>query len=170
MKKITFIACLFCSIISYSQEIFLLDSETMQPIVGVAVYSDAESNVFSDFDGKVQLDLFQNDELITFKHLSYKIRSIQRNLIKKVVLLSMNSQSLDQIIISASRFAQNIKEIPQRILQISKQGIITGNPQTSADLLNMSGHIYIQKSQLGGGSPMIRGVSTNRASLFSTDT
>ena len=165
MKKITFIACLFCSIISYSQEIFLLDSETMQPIVGVAVYSDAESNVFSDFDGKVQLDLFQNDELITFKHLSYKTRSIQRNLIKKVVLLSMNSQSLDQIIISASRFAQNIKEIPQRILQISKQGIITGNPQTSADLLNMSGHIYIQKSQLGGGSPMIRGVSTNRLVL-----
>ena len=29
----------------------------------------------------------------------------------------------------------------------------------------MSGHVYIQKSQLGGGSPIIRGVSTNRLVL-----
>ena len=83
-------------------------------------------------------------------------------MIENVVLLLMNAQSLDQIIISASRFAQDIKEIPQRILQINKQGITISNPQTSADLLNMSGHIYIQKSQMGGGSPMIRGFSTNR--------
>ena len=33
---------------------------------------------------------------------------------------------------------------------------------TSADLLERSGNVYIQKSQLGGGSPMIRGLSTNR--------
>jgi hemoglobin/transferrin/lactoferrin receptor protein len=36
------------------------------------------------------------------------------------------------------------------------------NPQTSADLLANSGHVFVQKSQLGGGSPMIRGFSTNR--------
>ena len=137
----------------------------MQPIVGVVVYSDAEKNIFSDFDGKVLLDSFDNNELVNFKHLSYKTRSIEKQLIEGVVLLSMNAQSLDQIIISASRFAQDIKEIPQKILQINKQGIAYSNPQTSADLLNMSGHIYIQKSQLGGGSPIIRGVSTNRLVL-----
>ncbi len=137
----------------------------MQPIVGVAVYSDAGNNIFSDFDGKALLDSFDNDELVIFKHLSYKTRSIEKQLIENVVLLSMNAQSLDQIIISASRFAQDIKEIPQRILQINKQGITISNPQTSADLLNISGHIYIQKSQMGGGSPIIRGVSTNRLVL-----
>ncbi|MEE2616361.1 MAG: TonB-dependent receptor [Bacteroidota bacterium] len=142
-----------------------MDSETMQPIVGVAVYSDAGNNIFSDFDGKALLDSFDNDELVIFKHLSYKTRSIEKQLIENVVLLSMNAQSLDQIIISASRFAQDIKEIPQRILQINKQGITISNPQTSADLLNISGHIYIQKSQMGGGSPIIRGVSTNRLVL-----
>jgi len=35
------------------------------------------------------------------------------------------------------------------------------NPGTAADLLNQSGEVYIQKSQLGGGSPMIRGFSAN---------
>jgi len=127
LKKITYIVFLFFSITTHSQEIFLLDSVTMQPIVGVAVYSNTENNVFSDFDGKVLLDSFDNDELVTFKHLSYKTRSIEKQLIENVVLLLMNAQSLDQIIISASRFAQNIKEIPQRILQIKKQEIITSH-------------------------------------------
>ena len=91
----------------------------MQPIVGVAVYSDTGKNIFSDFDGKALLDSFNNNELVNFKHLSYKTRSIEKHLIGDVVLLSMHAQSLDQIIISASRFAQDIKEIPQKILQIN---------------------------------------------------
>ena len=36
------------------------------------------------------------------------------------------------------------------------------NPQTSADLLQNNGNVFVQKSQLGGGSPMIRGFATNR--------
>ena len=38
----------------------------MQPIVGVAVYSDGENNAFSEFDGRVLLDLVEKDEVITF--------------------------------------------------------------------------------------------------------
>ena len=39
------------------------------------------------------------------------------------------------------------------------------NPQTAADLLAQTGAVFIQKSQLGGGSPMIRGFATNRVLL-----
>src|SRR5690606_22392978 len=39
---------------------------------------------------------------------------------------------------------------------------------TAADLLSLSGKVYIQKSQQGGGSPMIRGFSTNRL-LYTVD-
>ena len=53
----------------------------MQPIVGVAVHSDTGNNVFSDFDGKVLLDSFDNDELVIFKHLSYKTKSIEITLL-----------------------------------------------------------------------------------------
>ena len=42
------------------------------------------------------------------------------------------------------------------------------NPQTSADLLGITGKVFIQKSQQGGGSPMIRGFATNRL-LYSVD-
>jgi hemoglobin/transferrin/lactoferrin receptor protein len=42
------------------------------------------------------------------------------------------------------------------------------NPQTAADLLAISGEVFVQKSQQGGGSPMIRGFSANRL-LYAVD-
>ena len=64
--------------------------------------------------------------------------------------------------LSASNFKQNLKDIPKKILAVSQDQITINNPQTSADLLESTGQVYVQKSQLGGGSPMIRGFSTNR--------
>src|SRR5699024_3214776 len=52
-------------------------------------------------------------------------------------------------------------EIPQRITRIDKREVQFKNPQTSADLLQSSGKVFVQKSQLGGGSPMIRGFAAN---------
>jgi len=48
------------------------------------------------------------------------------------------------------------------VISVDATKIQFANPQTSADLLESTGNIYMQKSQLGGGSPMIRGFSTNR--------
>ena len=45
---------------------------------------------------------------------------------------------------------------------MSKSDIQLLQPQTAADLLGISGEVSIQKSQQGGGSPMIRGFATNR--------
>ena len=36
------------------------------------------------------------------------------------------------------------------------------NQQTTPDLLQSSGNIFVQKSQMGGGSPVIRGFETNK--------
>ncbi|MDX2413877.1 MAG: TonB-dependent receptor, partial [Bacteroidales bacterium] len=72
---------------------------------------------------------------------------------------------IDEFVVSASRWEQNKEEIPNKILTIKKAHIDFTNPQTAADLLGSSDEVYIQKSQMGGGSPMIRGFSTNRLLL-----
>lgn len=72
---------------------------------------------------------------------------------------------LDETVISASRWEQNIREVPNRIAKISAATIQLQNPQTAADLLGASNQVFIQKSQLGGGSPMIRGFATSRVLL-----
>ena len=46
--------------------------------------------------------------------------------------------------------------------KVSMRDVRLRNPQTTADLLGQIGSVFIQKSQLGGGSPMIRGFATNR--------
>lgn len=72
---------------------------------------------------------------------------------------------LDEMVISANRWEQNILEVPNRISKVSSSLIQFQNPQTAADLLGASDQVFIQKSQLGGGSAMIRGFSTSRVLL-----
>lgn len=72
---------------------------------------------------------------------------------------------LEDVVISVNRWEQNIREIPNRVTQIDASLIRFQNPQTAADLLGISNQVFVQKSQLGGGSPMIRGFATNRILL-----
>lgn len=73
--------------------------------------------------------------------------------------------SIGEIVVSASRWAQKKSEVPNRIVTITSKDIAFQNPQTSADLLGGSGEVFIQKSQLGGGSPMLRGFTANSVLL-----
>ncbi len=72
---------------------------------------------------------------------------------------------LTEVIVSVNKWEQNINEVPNKITKVNRTEILRNNPQTSADLLNQTGTVFIQKSQLGGGSPMIRGFATNRILL-----
>lgn len=71
-------------------------------------------------------------------------------------------QELDEVVLSINKWEQKINEVPNKIVKVNFREVRLQNPQTAADLLGMTGQVYIQKSQLGGGSPMIRGFSTNR--------
>jgi hemoglobin/transferrin/lactoferrin receptor protein len=72
---------------------------------------------------------------------------------------------LAEVVVSVNKWEQKLNEVPNKITKINKTEILRNNPQTAADLLNQTGTVFIQKSQLGGGSPMIRGFATNRILL-----
>jgi hemoglobin/transferrin/lactoferrin receptor protein len=72
---------------------------------------------------------------------------------------------LEEVVFSANRWQQKINEVPNKVIKIDLRIAKIQNPQTSADLLGQTGTVFIQKSQLGGGSPMIRGFATNRVLL-----
>lgn len=78
---------------------------------------------------------------------------------------SVDEKTLEVVIISVNKWEQKLNEVPNKIVKINKGDVLKNNPQTSADLLGQSGSVFIQKSQLGGGSPMIRGFATNRVLL-----
>ena len=152
-----------------AQEITVLNETTNEPIVGAALYNNTKTkSTVTDFDGKALLDKFDRNELINFQHVSFYSKSVFKSEINTIVYLKPDTQSLDEVVISASKFEQNKRDVPQKITSIKAKQIELANPQTSADLLLSSGQVFIQKSQLGGGSPIIRGFSTNRL-LLSVD-
>ncbi|WP_308991566.1 TonB-dependent receptor [Mariniflexile litorale] len=156
---------LFASIQISAQNIKVLNSLTREPVFGVAIYNiDKSKSTVTNFLGEASLNAFSNTEIIYFKHLSHVLKEITKRGLgqsNRVYLVS-NTEGLGEIVISASKFEQNKRDIPQKIININAEAIQFVNPQTSADLLESTGQVYIQKSQLGGGSPMIRGFSTNR--------
>lgn len=76
-------------------------------------------------------------------------------------------KQLDEVVFSVNKWEQKTNEIPNKIVKINMNTAKVWNPQTAADLLGQTGSVFIQKSQLGGGSPMIRGFATNRVLLVS---
>lgn len=74
----------------------------------------------------------------------------------------VSGKELDEVVVSYNKWEQKLNEIPNRITKINLKETKLRNPQTMADLLGTTGEVFIQKSQQGGGSPMIRGFATNR--------
>ena len=75
---------------------------------------------------------------------------------------------LKEVVLTPNRWKQIAIEVPQKVTAITSSAIALQNPQTAADLLTISGKVFMQKSQQGGGSPMIRGFATNRL-LYAID-
>ena len=114
---------------------------------------------------------FLSNEIVVVSLLGYKTQHINFNDLKKsnfVIKLTPTTMNIDEIVISATRWRQNAGNQPSKITTVSAREVQLQNPQTAADLLNVSGKVFVQKSQQGGGSPMIRGFATNRL-LFSVD-
>lgn len=152
--------------LAHGQIVTILDDTTDKPLELVTLSSETPPAFeVSNSEGQVNLDSFKGAEVIYFRCLGYEyFVTSYDNLMKMgdTVRMTASEITLDKAIISASRWKQNKQEVPERIITISPADVALQNPQTAADLLGSTGEVFIQKSQLGGGSPMIRGFSTNR--------
>jgi hemoglobin/transferrin/lactoferrin receptor protein len=158
--------CLFFSYQFQAQQLKVLDNNFKTPVSGVTITnSNKTKTVVTNLNGEANIDLFLDNESLHFISPYYEFKVLNKSAIISnnfIVFLEIKTENLKEVVISASKFMQSKKDIPQKIIEISAQDISLSNPQTSADLLLNSGNVYLQKSQLGGGSPMIRGFSANR--------
>lgn len=79
--------------------------------------------------------------------------------------IERDTLQLDEVVVSASKFGELKYRVPYQIEQVKAKDIAFRNSQTSADLLVQTGQVFVQKSQAGGGSPIIRGFEANRVLL-----
>ncbi|MBA4322195.1 MAG: TonB-dependent receptor, partial [Odoribacter sp.] len=103
--------------------------------------------------------------MVCFQHFSYERTCMSMDDLKNSgykVTLTRKVFPINEFVVSANRWEQSKSEVPNKISSIPDHHIRFQNPQTAADLITISDEVFVQKSQLGGGSPMIRGFSTNR--------
>lgn len=74
-------------------------------------------------------------------------------------------KDLSEIVISASKFPEKKRNVAQRIDVINSKFIATVNAQNTGDLLINTGNVFVQKSQQGGSSPVVRGFEASRVLL-----
>jgi hemoglobin/transferrin/lactoferrin receptor protein len=156
----------------YAQQVSVVDAENGFPLQ-YATVSSASTNAVVNTDEKGEASLldFKEANDINISLIGYESQQLSYEQLKqldfKVVLLPLFFD-LGEVVVSATKWKQNRQKTPVKITAITPQSIALQNPQTAADLLGTSGNVFIQKSQLGGGSPMIRGFSTNRL-LYAVD-
>lgn len=72
---------------------------------------------------------------------------------------------LEETVISASQVVQSRAAVAQSVKVLTKATMEAVNAQTTADLLQATGSVFVQRSQQGGGSPVLRGFEASRVLL-----
>ena len=149
-----------------AQTVTVLDAEDGKPVIDVAVYNEARTQFgYTNHAGKVSLSGFSHDQPVFFQHFSYERVSYTPEQLREngwTVRLKTKTFEVEEFIVSANRWEQKSEEVPNLITTITAPIVRIQNPQTTADLVALNGDVFVQKSQLGGGSPMLRGFATNR--------
>ena len=156
----------------FSQTITIKDKESGDPLESVTLVSeDKKVYVVTNNKGQADVSDFVGFTKIIVQSLGYETQLISYNQLELAsfqLYLQSSLLAMDEIIVAANRWKQHARDLPVKITSISKKDIQLQNPQTAADLLTVSGKVFMQKSQQGGGSPMIRGFATNRL-LYAID-
>lgn len=78
---------------------------------------------------------------------------------------SYKTVGLNEVVVSANKIEESKRKISQQVQILSAKEIENTQSQTTADLMSTTGSVFVQKSQLGGGSPVLRGFEASRILL-----
>ncbi|MDX2002744.1 MAG: TonB-dependent receptor [Chitinophagales bacterium] len=169
MKKIIIAIFLLISSFAFAQQLKVLDGITLQPIPNAIVVGMGDSvAVVTDIKGQVDISKFLNLTKLYVSHASFQRDTFDIAELKKnqyTVGLLSKSIDLDAVVIAAQRTPEVRRDIAQQIVSIDSKELSWVNQQTSADVLIESGEVFVQKSQAGGGSPVLRGLEANEVLL-----
>jgi hemoglobin/transferrin/lactoferrin receptor protein len=125
------------------------------PITNVTIESTLSLILKTDTAGKADIGTFKQEDEIWFIHPNYMVRQFSYAKLVEMnfmVTLAENSYSLGEIVVSANKFNEKLSEVGQSIRVVNAKEISFLNQQTTPDLLQSSGNVFVQKSQMGGGN------------------
>lgn len=161
--------CSLLSIVAIGQKVTVYDRSDLQPVSQVTVTDNMKKIlVVTDQSGTADLSAFSSSDSIRFTHVAYQKLATTMNALRNQnfkVYLTENIIRLDEFVISANKVEEKRSDLPYTIEVIQSKDIAFGNPQTSTIMLEQTGNVFVQQSQMGGGSPVMRGFEANRVLL-----
>ncbi|MBU3715319.1 MAG: TonB-dependent receptor, partial [Ferruginibacter sp.] len=173
MKKlgVSWFLLVLCQLAS-AQVITVIDKISGEKLESVHIRDTSlKIQVVTDYKGMAKMAEFPKGSQLLLERVGYLPLYISLEQLEKKqfkVELYHEPFELNEVVVAANKWSQVSRNVPGRVISIRKRDRELANTQTAADLLGLSGEIFIQKSQQAGGSPMIRGFSTNRL-LYSVD-
>ncbi len=116
--------------------------------------------------------LSKNRKILSVKFITMKKIFIIATILATISMLSQevenpkHTKKIDEIKLESQRYLKSKRYSSQEIETITQKEIEFGNYQSTAEMLSGSGNIFVQKSQQGGGSPVLRGLEANRILLL----
>ena len=143
----------------------VIDLATYKPVANVRVSKVDKSAEFGKTNEKGEIQLNLKELNFLFSHpdylsIVYSVQEIESS--KYKVFINQNVNSFEEVVVSASKFEEKKNDVSQKIQVLRASEIAAQNQSSMADVLANSGNVMVQKSQLGGGSPIIRGFETNK--------
>ena len=168
-KQLVFLCILSLNFVQLLAQEFRVLDELDSPIREAHIVSlDRTSHAFTNKAGFVNLSNFKDSEKLEISHPSFitvlttKLKLKEQG--NKIILL-FNPETLGEIVLLTRIDDENLKTTADRRVVLHEKEITRLNTQTTADLLEKRAGINVQKSQMGGGSPVIRGFEANRVLL-----
>ncbi|TNE78622.1 MAG: TonB-dependent receptor [Bacteroidetes bacterium] len=147
-----------------AQSVEIRDLHSREPLPFVHISClNASEGLNTDVNGKTSLENLSCDSLL-ITYLGYQDLLITRTaaLAQKTLYLKTDPLPIFEVVIAANHWEEERDKVPNQIADFSRVDVQLTQPQTAADLLDQHAGVYAQKSQYGGGSPMIRGFAANR--------
>lgn len=167
MKKIYSLVCIaYLTGVLHAQTIRIIDAGTGQPVkeASIQFYNTSISDIVSTAIGEVDFTGTKPDSFMVF-HSDYFSKTIRYNELATsnyIIKLDRKVINLDEFVISVNKEIDPREHSPFYINVLTTRIIENSNSSTIADLLQNNGNVLVQKSQLGGGSPIIRGFEASR--------
>lgn len=151
-----------------AQTLTVINKTTAKPVAGAYIFSRIDQVISCSDKGLADVSQFKNRDSVFIGQTGYQTRLInlgKLNADRVTIELEALHHKLSEVLIAGNRWQGRVIDQPLRAARIDSKTIAFQNPQTSADVLAASNYVFVQKSQLGGGSPMLRGMATNRVLL-----
>ncbi|HZX61794.1 MAG TPA: TonB-dependent receptor [Bacteroidales bacterium] len=171
MRKLSILAIFFCmfSDMIQAQQVKVLDKSDLQPIGQVNISNATKTHIVITNDlGMADLSGFAASDSLYFTHVRFQSFKTGKSFFEKKnnrIYMTENIIRLDEFVFTANRVEEKKSDLPYKIETISTKDVTFNNPQSSASMLEQSGEVFVQQSQLGGGSPVLRGFEANKVLL-----